>query len=82
MKRSLEPPILTQISKELSKGKGKNKDLAAELDLTKQSMTYLSIKKKDLQDQMHQDSSMNSTLNAFLKTPPQPVASAGAVLHV
>ena len=44
-------------------------------------MVYLSDQNKELWDQQHQANSVNIKLNAFFKTPPQPVASAGAVLH-
>ena len=55
--------------------------MAAEIALIKQSMAYLSVQSKELQDQLHQDNSMNIKLNDFLKTYPRPAASAGAVVH-
>ena len=81
MEGSLELSILTRIEKDLSEIKGQNKDLPDELALTKQSMAYLSGQNKYLRDQLHQANSVNSKLNAFFKTPTQPVAIAGDVVH-
>ena len=66
-KDPLEIFILTHIAKDLSEVKVQNKDLAAELDLKKQSMSYLSGQNKDLRDQLHQASFVNSKLHDFLR---------------
>ena len=81
VKGSLELSILTKTAKDLSKVKGQNKYLAAELAITKQYMAYLSGQNKYLRDQLHQDNYVNSKLYELLKTPPQPVTSVGAIVH-